>query len=172
MKALVIIAALLGSSTALAEPGVPTDVIATQPLALVARGIEVSYERPVTARLSAVALGGFRAAAVGDYGSATGTAGAELRAWLRARGVMRGPYVGLHASAGYTRLTDDVMGYVGSSTGLTQRLDVGWRFVAGHHLAITPSLGLGCREDVDLRGRFATTTRAMVAIGLEIGWMR
>jgi hypothetical protein len=41
-----------------------------------------------------------------------------------------------------------------------------------HHLAITPSPGLGCREDVDLRGHLATTTSAMVAIGLEIGWMR
>jgi len=85
---------------------------------------------------------------------------------------MRGPYLGFHASAGYTRLTDDVMGYAGSSTGLTQRLDLGWRFVVHRHLTITPSLGLGCREDIDLRGRLATTTRGMVALGLEIGWMR
>jgi hypothetical protein len=162
----------LGASAARAEPGAPTEVIATQPLALVARGVAVSYERRITPRLSAVALGGFRAAALGDYGSTTETVGAELRAWLRARTVLRGPYVGLHASAGYTRLTDDVMGYAGSSTGLTQRIDLGWRFVVHGHLTITPALGLGWREDVDMRGRLATTTRGMAAIGLEVGWMR
>jgi Protein of unknown function (DUF3575) len=172
MKALAIAAVVLGSAAAHAEPDAPTDVIATQPLALVARGVAVSYEWPITAQLSVAALGGFRAAALGDYGSTTGTAGAELRAWLRRSSVMRGPYLGFHASAGYTRLTDDVMGYAGSSTGLTQRVDLGWRFVVHRHLTITPSLGLGCREDIDLRGRLATTTRGMAALGLEIGWMR
>lgn len=172
MTALAIAIAAAGASTARAEPDAPTDVISTQPLALVARGVSVSYERRIAERFSAAVLGGFRAAAEGDYGSTTGTAGAELRLWLRRSTVLRGPYVGLHASAGYTRLTDDVMGDAGASTGLTQRIDLGWRFVAYHHLAITPSLGLGCREDIDMRGRLATTTRGMAAIGLELGWMR
>ena len=172
VRCLAIAAVVVGSPAARAEPDAPTDVIATQPLALVARGVSVSYERPLTDRLSAAALGGFRAAALGDYGSTTGTAGAELHVWLRRSSVLRGPYLGLHVSAGYTRLTDDVMGYAGASTGLTQRIDIGWRFVVHRHLTITPSLGLGCREDIDMRGQLATTTRGMAAIGLEVGWMR
>jgi hypothetical protein len=160
-----------GAQPARAEP-TPSEVVATQPLALVARGVSLSYERRVTERLSAVALGGLRAAALEDYSSWTATVGGELRAWLRAATPMRGPFVALHASAGHTRLSDDVMGDVGGSTALSQRIDVGWRFTIRGRLAIAPTLGLGAREDLDAAGRLATTVRGHMAIGLEVGWMR
>lgn len=153
-----------------AEP-VRTEVIATQPLALVARGASLSYERRIAERLSAVGLGGLRAAALEDYGSWTVTVGGELRAWLRRATPMRGPFVALHASAGHTRLSDE-MGDVGGSTALSQRLDVGWRFTIRGRLAIAPTMGLGLREDLDSTGRLATTVRGQGTIGLEVGWMR
>lgn len=163
------IAAAPGPSAA--EPA-PAEVIATQPLALVARGVSLTYERRITERLSAVALGGLRAAALEDYSSRTATVGGELRAWLRGATPMRGPFVALHASAGYTRLSEDAMGDVGGSTALSQRLDVGWRFAIRGKLAIAPTLGLGAREDLDGTGQLATTVRGHVALGLEVGWMR
>lgn len=151
---------------------VRSEVIATQPLALVARGVGVSYERRVTERLSVVVLGGMRAAAIEDYSSWTASVGGELRAWLRRRTPMRGPFLALHASAAHTRVADDVMGDIGGATALSQRLDVGWRFTIRGRVAIAQTLGLGLREDLDGAGRLATTARGQIAIGLEVGWMR
>jgi hypothetical protein len=172
VTAVVLVAAgMAAPATARAERPA-AEVIASQPLALVARGVAVSYERRIAPRVSAVGLGGLRAAALEDYGSWTVTAGGELRVWLRATTPMRGPFLGLHASAAHTRLSDDVMGDLGGSTALSQRLDVGWRFTIRGRVAIAPAVGLGVREDVDSTGRLATTARGQLAIGLEVGWMR
>jgi hypothetical protein len=184
VKLPIIAAVLIASTAARAEPTVlrdaakpaksaePTQVFATQPLALIARGVSASYEHRIARRFSALVLVGYRAAALGDYSSTTLSTGAELRLWLRPSTAMRGPYLGAHASVGTTRLSDDVMGHIGSSTGLAQRLDVGWRFTIRRHVAITPSVGLGYREDIDASGRLATTARPMIAFGLEVGWIR
>jgi len=167
----VVLAAAVQAAPARAEP-VREEVIATQPLALVARGVSASYERRIAERVSAVAIGGIRAAALEDYSSRTFTVGGELRAWLRQRTPMRGPFLALHASAGHTRLSDDVMGDVGGSTALSQRFDAGWRFTIGGRVEIAPTVGLGLREDLDSTERLATTVRGHIAIGLEVGWMR
>jgi hypothetical protein len=85
---------------------------------------------------------------------------------------MSGPYLGLHVSVGYTQLEERSSAVrVGSSWGLSERLDFGWRVVAFDHVAIAPWVGLGLREDVDGRGRLATTARGAGAFGLEVGWM-
>ena len=165
------LAAVMPAAPAHAEP-VREEVIATQPLALAARGVSASYERRIAPRVSAVAIGGLRAAALEDYSSRTVTLGGELRAWLRQRTPMRGPFLALHASAGHTRLSDDVMGDVGGSTALAQRLDLGWRFTIRGRVALSPTVGVGLREDLDSTGRLATTVRGHVAFGLEVGWMR
>jgi hypothetical protein len=169
MKSFVIVA-LLGT-TAAAEP-VREEVIGTQPLALVGRGVSASYERRISDRWSAVALGGIRAAALEDYSSRTYDLGGEARYWIRGRTPMRGPFVALHASAAQTRLSDDVMGHIGSSTALSQRVDLGWRFTIHSTISLAPTLGMGTREDIDLTGKLATTIRPQLAIGLELGWLR
>ncbi len=171
--AVVVTAAVATAAPGTARAEAPAaEVIATQPLALVARGVAVSYERRIAPRVSAVGLGGLRAAALEDYGSWTVTAGGELRVWVREATPMRGPFVAFHASAAHTRVSDDVMGDLGGSTALSQRLDVGWRFTIRGRVAIAPTVGLGVREDLDSTGRLATTARGQVAIGLEVGWMR
>jgi hypothetical protein len=167
MKALLVLVLLTG--VAAAEP--PDEVISTQPLALVGRGVSVAYERRIAERLSVAGVGGLRGAALEDYNSQTVTAGAELRIWVRERTPMLGPFVAWHASVGYTRLADDAMGYVGGTTSLSQRIDAGWRF-AIRNIAITPTIGIGAREDIDHAGELATMVRPMFAIGLEVGWMR
>ena len=165
--AIVTAAVVAAASTARADER--RDVIATQPLALVARGVSLSYERPVLPGWSAVALTGVRGAAGGDYSSRTWTVGAELRWWPRRP--MRGLHLAAHASAAHTSLTDDVMDtHVGDAWALTQRLDVGYRWWTWRRLTLTPSLGVALREDVDRSGRLATTARPAVVIGLELGW--
>ena len=168
MKCLAVLAVLTAASTAHAEP---VEVFSTQPLALVGLGISAGYERQLAERTSVVVLGGFRAPALEDFSSGTITLGGELRLWLRRASRLRGPYIAFHASAGYTRLSDE-MGYIGSSTGLTQRFDIGWRWVIRDRVSIAPSIGLGWREDIAGSGHLATTARGMAAIGLELGWMR
>lgn len=58
-----------------------------------------------------------------------------------------------------------------SSWTLTQRLDVGYRFVLFRRLTLTPSLGLGAREDLDRTGRLAATARPIFGLGFELGWL-
>jgi len=66
----------------------------------------------------------------------------------------------------------DAMGTIGSSVGLTERVDVGWRWVVKHTVSITPSLGIGAIEDIDGTGRLATVARPTYSFGLELGWYR
>jgi hypothetical protein len=155
------------ASSAHAEP----EVIATQPLALVTRGMEVSFERELAARWSWVAEGGVRLGALGDYDASTFTVGGDARRWMRRSTEMRGPYIGLHASVGRTTMSDS-MGDIGASLGFTERVDVGWRWVIHDTVSITPSIGAGTIQDVDETGRLASTTRGTLAIGLELGWWR
>ena len=169
MKALVVVFALAG--TAQAEP-IREGVIGTQPLSLVGRGVSASYERRMSARWSVVALGGLRAAALVDFSSRTVSLGGEARFWIRRCTPMRGPFVALHAAVGHTRLSDDAMGYVGSSTGLSERADIGWRFTIRNRVSVAPTVGLGLREDLDWTGQLATTVRPQLAFGFELGWLR
>jgi hypothetical protein len=165
MKSLLVLVCL--ARVAHAEP----DVIATQPLALAARGIAVSYERPLDERFSALAIGAYRDGAGGDYDANTFTVGGELRWWLRSHARMRGPYVAFHASVGHTRVSHDDMGYVGSTTSFTQRFDVGWRWVIKQHVTIAPAVGIAIHEDVS-GGMLSPIAHGMIGFGLELGWMR
>jgi hypothetical protein len=158
----------LVSGTANAEP----DVIATQPLALAAKGVSVSYERPLTVKLSGVAIAGYRDGADGDFDANTFTVGGELRWWFRKHAELRGPFAGFHASVGHTRLSEEQMGYIGSSTTFTQRFDIGWRWVIRDHLTIAPALGIAIHEDISGNGKLSPIGHGMLGIGLELGWMR
>lgn len=168
MKALLVMLALVGAAGA--EP-VREQVIGTQVLSIVGRGASGSYERRVAARWSFVGLAGVRAAALVDFTSRTLWFGGEARFWIRGSTPMRGPFVALHASIGYTRLVDDEMGLVGSAIGLSQRTDVGWRFTLWSRVSVAPTIGIGTREDIDSAGRLATTIRPQLALGLEAGWL-
>lgn len=148
------------------------DLIAIEPLSLVARGISASYERPLRAHASLAGIGAYRSAAGGDYDSSTFTAGAELRVWLRDHSDMRGPYVGLRLAVGHTRLTEDEMGFVGSATSIEQRIDVGWRFVIKNHVTIAPVIGFAIHEDFASSGRLSPIGHATAGVGLELGWLR
>jgi hypothetical protein len=159
---------LMAASTA----AVADEVIATQPLALVARGVAASYERSVSSRLSGVIHGAFRSAAGEDFDSSTTTLGGELRIWKRDGAAMRGLYLGLRASVGRTRLIDEVMGPVGASTTLTERVDLGWRWVIRNRFAIAPAIGLALHQQTTSSGRLAPGSQGSIGIGLELGWMR
>ena len=149
----------------------PIELFATQPLALLGRGLVGSYERELRPRWSVGVSLGVRGGAGGDFTSRTVTLGAEARWWPLRR--IRWLFVGVHASAGRTAVHDDVMDVdIGTAWQTTERLDVGWRFIAGRHVAITPTLGLALHQDIDGTGRLATTTRVALAIGCEVGWRR
>lgn len=166
------------ASTASAS-GEPSSLhLATAPFSWLGRGLTLSYERrPLPhryPRLSATAMLGFRAGAGGDFTSRTGTLGATVTWWplSSAARPMRRLAVSLHTSASLTSVTDEVMDErIGSSWTLTQRLDVGYRFVLFRRLTLTPSLGLGAREDLDRTGRLAATARPIFGLGFELGWL-
>jgi hypothetical protein len=159
MKSLILVAAFV--AVAHAEP---QGEVETQPLALVAKGMSVGYDRPISRWWSLTGSIGLRGAALGDYTSTTYDGAIEARYWKRA--AMTGPYVGLHASAGRTSLEMSATGMgVGTAWGFEQRVDVGWRWTWGR-LAITPSLGLGMHEDV---GGLAPAAHPVLGVGLALG---
>lgn len=168
MKAsLVILCAMC--TPALADPE-RADAITTQPMELAARGFELGVEHHVRPHWSVMGQVGIRGAALGDYTSTTYTGGAELRWWHRA--AMTGPFVAAHASVGRTSLALSATGEdMGSSWGLEQRIDVGWRFTVRNRVALTPSFGLGEHEDLDSSGRLAMYARPAVGVGFEIGFL-
>jgi hypothetical protein len=68
-------------------------------------------------------------------------------------------------------LTDDVTATTaGTSIELTERIDVGRRFVVWRELSVTPTLGIGGHEDFDRRGRMAPFYAPTAMLGLELGW--
>lgn len=161
-----------------ASPAPYTAHLATAPFSLIGRGLTFSYERrPLPERyprLSAGAALGYRAGAGGDFTSRTVTLGATGTWWPLASPSrpMRRLAVSFHVSAGLTSVTDEVMDErIGSSWTLTQRLDVGYRFVLFRRLTLMPSAGFGARQDVDRTGRLAATARPIVGLGLELGWL-
>ena len=155
------------ATAASAEP-VREDSLTTQPLALMARGGELGVEHLVREHWSAMAQIGLRGGALGDYSSTTYTGAIEVRWWLRP--TMTRLYVGAHVSAGHTSLELAATGErMGTSWGLEQRVDVGWRFVIKNRVSITPSLGLGEHEDFDGRGKLAMYARPAIGSGLELG---
>jgi len=168
MKALLLLLAL--AAAARAEP-VRERVIATQLYAIIGLGVQGSYEQRFAERWSVVAIAGAKAGALVDYSSRTLMFGGEARFWIRRSTPMRGPFVAYHASMAYTRLSNDDMGFVGSALVLSQRADFGWRFTIKSRISITPTGGLGTREDIDSSGRLATTVAPQLAFGLELGWL-
>lgn len=157
-----------------ASPPPRTSHLATDPFSFVGRGLTISYERLLLPELSASALLGYRAGAGGDFTSRTGTLGAAATWWplSSAARPMRRLAVSLHLSAGLTSVTDDVMDEsIGGSWTLTQRLDVGYRFVLFRRVTLTPSIGVGAREDLDRTGRLAATARPIFGLGFELGWL-
>lgn len=155
-----------------ADDGTRDTVVSTQVWAAFTRGLSLQGEHRVAPHLSVVIEGGLRGGALGDYSSTTWMLGADLRWWFRPRGpvAIAGPYLAAHASAGRTSLVMSATGDgLGTSWGLEQRADVGWRFTIRGRVALTPSLGVGTHEDLDGRGRLAPTTRSSIAVGLELG---
>ena len=147
-------------------------VLSTQAFAAITRGLSLEVEHRLGGHLSVMLETGLRGGALGDYSSTTWLLGADLRWWFRPRGAIAiaGPYLAAHASAGRTALVMSATGAgLGTSWGLEQRADLGWRFTLRGRVAVTPSLGLGTHEDLDGSGRLAPTTRSAIAVGLEIG---
>jgi hypothetical protein len=158
----------------------PRNTVATQPLALAARGVGFSYERLVgPPTFSVAALVGGRSAALGDYSSATVSGGVEARAWARIVNrnkcgsmAMNGLYLGLRLDAAYTRVSDRTTDrFAGSSVALESMVTLGWRFVIWRTVEVTPSIAGGLRSDIDPRAGLGTSARPAGAIGLEVGWM-
>jgi len=170
MKTLALAIVMATAAAAQAEP--PTEVIATQPIALATRGMTVSYERQFAPRWSWQAFGAVRLGAEGpDYDSSTVTLGGELRRYLRASTPMRGPWVAAHLSVGRTTLTN-AMSDLGGNIAFTERVDVGWRWVLPWSITLAPSIGLGAIQDVSESGRLAPASRPTLSIGIELGWFR
>ncbi len=168
------------SATATA-PGPASTIWLSLPSIDGATGAELGYERwSPWHRVSLVGTFGFRHTASGDYSGYAGGAGVEARWYWRGRalwtplprGAMVGAFVGgrVDASISHTRdVADDRS--LGSSLAIGGEGVFGYRIAPWRGLEITPSIGIGLRNEHDLRGRLPPWTLATLAVGLEVGWM-
>lgn len=145
------------------------------------RGLGGAYERWLPERrLSLAASGELRESAIGDYTGLRIGLGVEVRwywrasAWRSAQpaGSMVGWFVGGRASASIDATHDRVdHRWLGTALELEGLGVVGYRVAPWRGLEITPSFGLGLREELDLSGRLRRDHRWAMAMGLSAGWM-
>lgn len=160
----------------------PRHVVSLPLLSLAgAAGIGVQLEQKLAAPRWSVAVAlAARGNAGGDYSSLATTVSAEARYWLRGRAIWSdlpaGSAVGWFAGARLdvtrvrTRDTIDDRA-LGASLGFAETLTLGYRFAVKGRVAITPSIGLGVKSEVDTSGRLPSWTRGDARIGLTLGWL-
>jgi hypothetical protein len=168
-RAILIVCALAGTARA----DLPVDgVWISLPSIDGATGAEVGVERYLPARkLGVIATLGMRKTVAGDYRGVGGGAGVEARWYWRAHD-MRGWFVGARADLAFTH-TRDVADdrSLGTALVLGAHGLFGLRVVPWRRLTITGDLGIGFRNEHDLRGRLPPWTMGSITVGLEVGWM-
>jgi hypothetical protein len=168
-RALVILVALAGAAHA--EPAVDA-VWLSLPSIDGATGAEIGAEHFVPARrLGLVVTAGARKSAAGDYSAVAGGVGVEAR-WYWRSPRPAGWFVGGRGdlALSHTRdLADDRS--LGTALVLGAQATFGYRLVAWRGIELTPSIGLGVRNEHDLRGRLPPWTQGSFTVGLELGWL-
>jgi hypothetical protein len=151
-----------------------------------ATGAELGAERFVPERrLGLVATLGARKTAAGDYSAVAGGAGLEARWYWRGRALWSHLAAGAHGeermigwflggrgdlSLSRTRDVADARD-LGTTLSLGAFGLVGYRIAPWRGLTITGDVGLGLRNEHDLRGRLPPWTMGAITVGLEVGWM-
>ncbi len=173
--------ATAAASAPLPDPIAYNDVSLAVPALDGGRGVQVALERWLPAQRVGVA-GDIEAreSAVGDYTGIRVGIGAEVRwywhadGWLsrQPKGSMVGPFVGgrlgVALDATHDRLDHR---WLGTAVELEGTWLVGYRIAPWRGLEITPSAGIGVRQDFDLSGRLQPDRRLTIAIGLAVGWL-
>ena len=176
-----IVTAAAAAASATPDPIAYNDVSLAVPALDGGRGIQAAVERWLpTQRVSVAGSVELREAAVGDYTGIRVGVGAEVRWYWRAdgwlsrqpKGSMVGWFVGgrLGIALDATHDRADAR-WLGTALELQGTWLLGYRIAPWRGLEITPSAGLGIREDFDLSGRLGHVQRYTLAVGLAVGWM-
>ncbi len=172
-RALLAVAISLLLPATIARAGNPIDgVFLSLPSIDGATGAEVGVERYVPERrLGVIATLGMRKTADGDYSGVGGGVGVEARWYWRAHD-MRGFFVGGRGDLAFAHTRDVADDRdLGTTLVLSAEGLFGYRLVPWRRLTITGDLGLGFRNEHDLRGRLPAWTMGSITVGLEVGWM-
>lgn len=177
--ALVFFSRIASARAQLPEEG-PRNAITTSLVAPLDRGFVLSYERAVAgSRLSVVSHLGMRFPALDDDFRTRGYGlGAELRYY--AIGRAPGPRLGRRTIVGFflflrqgyslTSIRPEEGGQVlGRGHRVRTDLGLGYRFMLGRHVELTPTLAFSMRTDVV--PRLASSMRFTAVLGLSAGWL-
>lgn len=172
MTRAIVIACVLVASAARAHAEPVTGVWLSLPSIDGATGAEVGVETFVPERrLGLVVTAGARKSAAGDYRAIAGGVGVEAR-WYWRSDRPRGWFVGGRGDLALSRtrdLVDDRS--LGTTLVLGAQGLFGYRLVPWRQLEVTPSVGLGFRNEHDLSGRLPPWTLGSLTVGLEVGWL-
>jgi hypothetical protein len=137
-----------------------------------ATGAEIGGEVYVPDRqLGVVGTIGARKSVAGDYSAIAGGVGVEARWYWRSDGPV-GWFVGGRGDLALSRTRDVADDRdLGTALVLGAQGLFGYRLVPWRQLELTPSIGLGFRNEHDLSGRLPPWTLGSFTVGLEVGWL-
>jgi hypothetical protein len=159
------------------SPEVAHNAISYQPLAILAKGLVVQYER-LLSPFSIVAGTGLRLPARDDFTSVTWVTHTEARWWFVGREPiadfhgMAGPYAAVGFNVARTELEHDGLDRsLGVAWTLEESARLGYRFVIFGLQEISTALALSVVHDFDQDGRLAPITRPSAGLDLSVGWL-
>jgi len=157
----------------------PANALSVQLLSLLGNGLALQYERHAARSVSVATSLGHRWSGGDQFDTIEGSFGAEGRYWLFGKGpltrwsgpAMVGPYVGFRLDGALTRVTEGER-FVGGAITIAESVVIGARVVFLDRIEVTPSFGVGYRQEIDPRGRLATRNHFDVSrFGLTAGVM-
>ena len=151
------VALLALAAPARAEP--PRNALSVPLVALFEHALALEYERHLAPQGSLATSMAFRKSGGRDFDVVSAGFGLEARYWLRARDAfVRGPHLGVRFELGVLQVADS-RHVLGETVRFGESVAIGWRFAPWDLVAITPSVGMGLRTEIDPRGRLPPWTR-------------
>lgn len=154
------------------DPPPYKNALSVQLASFFSSGVTLQYEREVVRRLSIVNSLSYRFSGGEELDTREMGGGLEGRFWFLGRGML-GPYAGLRFDYSFTRVSENESGrFLGSSMSYAQSLVAGVRVILWHRVELTPTYGIGVRQEIDPRGRLEPLVHFdFVRIGMTGGVM-
>jgi hypothetical protein len=152
------------------DPPPYRNALSLQLASFLSSGVTLQYEREVVRRLSIVNALSYRVSGGDEFDTREVGGGLEGRFWFLGHGML-GPYAGLHFDYSFTRVSEGDR-FLGSSMNYGESLVGGVRVILWHRVELTPSFGMGIRQEIDPRGRLEPLNQLQwFRVGMTAGIM-
>lgn len=154
------------------DPPPYANALSVQLASFFSTGVTLQYERQVVRRLSIVNSLSYRVSGGDELDTREMGGGLEGRFWFLGHGML-GPYAGVRFDYSFTRVWEESGDrFLGSAMSYAQSLVGGVRVILWHRVELTPSYGIGIRQEIDPRGRLEPLVHVdLFRLGMTAGVM-